>query len=128
MDKESESWNDTGQRERQRLRNLFANIKHAVRMLLMHADSHPLMPEEPSNHKEVIRRIAMAVEERIRKDFGFDTKTVITICGVTKHETTKELKKTLKLPVNAPEDAQKFFKSDQTASQKLQADNPRFSP
>jgi hypothetical protein len=98
LDKESDSWNDLDLNERKRLRNHFGNIKCAVRMVLMHADSYPSIPEDPSQYKETIRRIATAAEERIRNDFCFGNKT-ISIYKLTTHPTTKILKKSLKLQV-----------------------------
>lgn len=41
LDKESESWKDQDASERKRLRNHFAAVKRAVRMILMHLDSYP---------------------------------------------------------------------------------------
>ena len=75
LDKESESWNDDIT-ERKRVRNLFANIKRVVRMMLMHSDLYPLIPDDPANCKEVVRRIAKNAEERIQNDLDFGSKTI----------------------------------------------------
>jgi hypothetical protein len=111
LDKASDSWSDLDITERKRLRNQFGNIKRAVRMVLMHSDSYPLIPEDPSQYKEVIRRIATTAEERIRNDFSFGNRN-ISVYKLTSHPAMKELEKTLKLPENTPEDARKVFKSD----------------
>ena len=76
----------------------------------MHADSYPLMPEDPSQHKEVLQRIATAAEERIRNDLGFENKR-ISVSTLTSHPVIKNLK-TLKLPDNTPRDMRKFFNSN----------------
>ena len=67
LDINSDSWKDLENTERKKLRNLFASIKRAVRMVLMHTDSYPLIPEDPSQYKEFLRRTATVAEERIRK-------------------------------------------------------------
>ena len=71
-DKDSDSWNDLDPTERKRLRNHFAAIKRAVRMVLMHADSYPTIPDD----KESIRRLATAAVERIRNELEFGNKTI----------------------------------------------------
>jgi hypothetical protein len=111
LDKKSESWNDLEPPERKRLRNYFGTIKRAVRMVLMHADSYPLVPEDPSKYKETVRRIATTAEERIRKDLDFDDKN-ISIYKLTKHPSMKSLENTIELPDNTPEDARKFCNAD----------------
>ena len=60
LDKESDFWKDTDASERKRLRNHFAAIKRAVRMVLMHADSYPLTQD-----KVVVRKIATTAEGHI---------------------------------------------------------------
>lgn len=111
LNKESDSWNDLDLTERKHLRNHFGNIKRAARMVSMHADSYPLIPEDPLQHKEVIHRIAAAAEECTCNDFGFGSKA-ISICKLSSHPSMKMLEKSLKLPENTPEDARKFFKSN----------------
>ena len=69
LDRESDSWKDLDASERKHLRNHFAAIKHAVRMVLMHTDSYPLTPD-----KEAVRKIATAAEERIRNKLDFGNK------------------------------------------------------
>ena len=107
-DKASPDWNDNPV-EKKRLRNLFANIKRAVRLVLMHADSYP-SASNPVDYKESLRRIATAAEERIRSDFEFGPNAVISVYKLAKHPKTKELEKTLSLPANTPDDICKFFK------------------
>jgi hypothetical protein len=71
-DKKSEAWKeDMDAPERKRYKNLFAKIKRAIRMVLMHADDFPLIPYDPSKYKEVLRRTASGAEERIRSSLGF---------------------------------------------------------
>jgi len=111
LDKESDSWSDVDISERKRLRNHFSAIKRAVRMVLMHADSYPSIPNDPLQYKESIRRIATAAEERIRNDLCFGNR-IITIYKLNGHSEMKNLEKSLKLPENTPEEACKFFKSD----------------
>ena len=106
LDKDSDSWNDLDTNEKKRLRNLFAWIRRSVRMILLHSDSFP-----PSVDKETIRRIASLAEERIRTDFGFDSKT-ITMYKLCRHERTKQLESTMSLPSNTPDDMIRFFKND----------------
>jgi len=91
-------WKDMEPQEKKSIRNKFGSVKRAVKMVLMHADSYPLMPEDRSKHKAL----------------GFEDKT-ISMCKLEKalkDPNMKELERTLKLPTNTPEDARKFFKSD----------------
>ena len=77
LDKKSEAWKeDMDAPERKKHKNLFAKIKRAIRMVLMHADDFPLIPDDPSKYKEVLRRIASAAEERIRSSLDFGDKKV----------------------------------------------------
>jgi len=59
-------------------------------------------------------RIATAAEERIREALSFEDKTISMhkLEKALKDPNMKELERTLKLPVNTPEDAHKFFESD----------------
>ena len=99
LDKESESWNDDVI-ERTRVRNLFTNIKRAVRMMLMHSDSYPTS-DDSANYKEVVCRIANDTEERIQNDLDFGSK-IISIYMLMKHDSFKMLENTLRLPENTP--------------------------
>jgi len=76
-------------------------------MVLIHADSYPLMPEDRSKHKEMVRRIATAAEERMRDALGFEDKTISMhkLEKALKDPNMKELERTLKAPANTPEDA-----------------------
>ena len=109
LDLNSESWKeDMDPIERKSHKNKFASIKRVVRMVLMHADSHPSMPEVPPKCKEVLRRIATAAEEHIRNDLRFENKR-ISVATLTSHPMTEDLEKTPSLPANTPEDICKFF-------------------
>ena len=111
MDKKSEAWKeDMDITEKKRYKNLFAKIKRAVRMVLMHTDDFPLIPDNPSDYKEVLRRTASSAEERIRNSLGFGDKR-ISFYMLTNHPGLKELEAKLNLPANTPNDWQKFFKS-----------------
>ena len=96
--------------ERKHYKNLFAMIKRAVRMVLMHADEFPTIPDDPSNYKEVLRRTATPAEERIRSSLNFGAKR-ISFYILTNLPEIKELENKLNLPANTPDDWQKFFKS-----------------
>jgi hypothetical protein len=111
LDKKSDSWNED-QKEKLRLKNLFAKIKRAVRMVLMHADTFPWPAENQTRlqFKEAIKRIARAAEERIRDNLEFGNKT-ITIYTLPNHPDMKSLEKSLPLPANTPERVRKFFNS-----------------
>jgi len=76
-------------------------------MVLIHADSYPLMTEDRSKHKEMVRRIATAAEERMRDALGFEDKTISMhkLEKALKDPNMKELERTLKAPANTPEDA-----------------------
>jgi len=113
QDKESTSWKNLELTERKRLRNLFGNIKRAVRMVLMHADSFPSpVPDSPdSSWKESLRRTATEAEDRIRNKLELGNKN-LSIYKLTTHPLMKTLEETMKLPENTPEDLRKFFKSD----------------
>lgn len=111
LDKESENWKDLDAQERKRLRNHFATIERAVRMVLLHSDSCPSTPEDPSKFKEAVRRIAAAAEERIRNNPCFGDKT-ITIHRLKHHPDLRKFETSLGLPENTPENARKFFSSD----------------
>lgn len=81
-------------------------------MVLMHASSYPVLPEDStSSFKEALRRTANESEERIRNSHGFGNET-ITIYKLISHPLTKTHEKTLKLPENTPEPLRKLFKSD----------------
>ena len=68
LDKTSDSWkDDMDPLEKKCHKNKFANIQRALSMVLMHTDSYPLIPEDPSQYKEFLRRTATVAEERIRK-------------------------------------------------------------
>lgn len=106
LDINSDSWKDLENTKRKKLRNLFASIKRAVRMVLMHADSFPPTPDK--QFKETLWRTATAAEECTRNDFGFGDK-LISHWKLADHPKTKTLEKTLKPPENTPEDIRKFF-------------------
>ena len=116
LNKKSVSWKeDLNPNKKKHPRNHFAIIKCAVRMVLLHADSLPLTPEDPSQHKEVLRRTAMVAEERIHNNLGFGNKRV-SVHTLMSHNEIKTLEKTLKSPENTPKDLHEFFNSDQVAS------------
>lgn len=96
--------------ERKRYKNLFAKIKRAIRMVLMHADKFPLIPDDLSKYKEVLRRTASAAEERIRDSIGFGDKRT-SIYTLTTLPDTKDMENKLTLPANTPDDWQKFFRN-----------------
>jgi len=48
LDKQSEAWKDMDAPERRTCKNKFESINRAVRFVLLHADSHPLVPEDVS--------------------------------------------------------------------------------
>ena len=111
LDKKSEAWKeDMDTPERKHYKNRFAKIKRAVRMVLMHADEFPMIPDDPSNYKEVLRRTATSAEERVRSSLNFGDKR-ISFYTLTNHPELKELEAKLNLPANTPDDWQKFFKS-----------------
>lgn len=71
------SWKDLlDPQERKSLRNKFGSINRAVRMVLMHAESYPSVPDDPSRYKEVVHKISVATEERIREIFGLKDKSI----------------------------------------------------
>jgi hypothetical protein len=114
MDSKSPSWNELNPQERKSLHNKFGSIKRAVKMVLLHADSYPLIPSNPSQYKSNIRAIANAAEKRICDALGLeeDTISVYKLEKQLKLPHLKDLEKTLKLPSNTPEEMKKFFKSD----------------
>ena len=108
FDKKSEAWKeDMNDTEKKRYKNLFAKIKRLVRMVLMHADEFPTIPDDPSNYKEILCRAASFAEERIHSSLGFGD-TRISFYTLTNHPELKELEAKLKLPANTPKDWQKF--------------------
>lgn len=111
LDKKSEVWQeDMDDSDKKKYKNLFARIKRAVRMVLMHADDFPLIPDDPSKYKEVLRRIAKAAEERIRDRLDFGDKK-ISVYTLTNLPQIKDMENELNLPANTPDDWQKWFKS-----------------
>jgi len=77
LDKNSEAWKeDMDATEKKKHKNLFAKIKRAIRMVLMHADDFPLPPDDPSKYKEVLRRTTSAAEDRIRNSLAFGEKKI----------------------------------------------------
>lgn len=112
LDKKSDAWKeDMDAPERKQFKHLFAKIKRAVRVALMHADEFPLIPDDSSKCKEVLRRTATAAEERIRSSLGFEDEK-ISICTLVNLPKIKDVEKTLKLPSNTPDDCAKFSKSN----------------
>jgi hypothetical protein len=114
MDTKSPPCNELDSQQKKSLRNKFGSIKHAVRMVLMHADAYPVMPNNPSEYKGVIHAIATAAEKRILDAFGLEDKT-ISIYKLEKQlklPAMKELEKSLRLPDNTPDDMRKFFKKE----------------
>jgi hypothetical protein len=112
LDQRHESWNALDPQEKKSLTNKFTTIKRAVKIVLMHADDFPLMPTNPLQYKEEIRRIATAAEDRVRKDFDFGDKVI------TPNKLQRQLKDVPrfretemkgKLPDNTPEDWRRFF-------------------
>ena len=115
LDLNSPSWDELDKEGKKKLRNKFGTIKRAVRMVLQHADSYPLLPEDQlQQYKEVVRGIATTAENRIHQALGFEDKP-LSIYKLEKElarPAVKEWEKTLKLPGNTPEDVRKFFKTD----------------
>lgn len=74
------------------------------------------MPENPSQHKVVIRGIVEAAKKRLHEALGFEdedeTVSVHKLEKKLKLPAVKELEKSLSLPTNTPEDVCKFFNSD----------------
>jgi len=114
LDAKSLSWNDLNSQEKKSIRSKFYTMKRAAKLILMFADSYPSMPEDPTRHKEVVRRVATSACERLQDAMGKKKKT-ITAGRLEKplaKEENKNIEKNGKLPGNAPEDAQRFFESD----------------
>jgi hypothetical protein len=106
------SWDELDSQQKKSLRSKFGSIKRAVRIVLGHADSFPLMPNNPSQYKSIVQEIATAAEKRIRDALGFDDNTIISIYKLEKQlklPAMKELEKSLSLPDNTPDDMRKFF-------------------
>ncbi|CAB9508997.1 hypothetical protein SEMRO_370_G128420.1 [Seminavis robusta] len=111
LDKRSEEWkDDMEEKDRKVYKNLFAKVKRAVRFFLFHVDKFPLVPDDPSKYKEVLRRTAADAEERIRHTLEFGDKK-ISAYTLVNHPNIKDLENNMNLPVNTPEDWQKFFKT-----------------
>ncbi|CAB9526260.1 hypothetical protein SEMRO_1801_G298510.1 [Seminavis robusta] len=106
LEQNSKEWNDMTEREKKSHRNRFSQIKHAVRMVLMHADSFP--PTSDKQFKQTLRKIAIAAVDCIRDSFDFRSRT-ITFNKLADHSKTKEREKTLEFPPNTPEDIRKIF-------------------
>jgi len=115
FDTKSQSWNELDSQGKKSLRNKFATIKRAVRMVLLHADCYPVVDENhPSQYKDVIKGIVTPAEKRLREALGFDDDKTLSIYKLEKElkqPAAKELGKSLKLPDNTPDDARKFFNS-----------------
>ena len=92
------------------MKNKFASVKRAVRFVLMHVDSFPKMSEDQSQHKEDLKRTGALAEERIQNALGFGDSNMIIKDALPSAPEFKVLEKTLKLPVDAPEEVKKFFK------------------
>jgi hypothetical protein len=113
LDLKSPSWAELDSQQKKSLRNKFTSIKRAVRMILGYADSFPLMPNNPSQYKNIVREIATAAEKRIRDALGFDDDTIISMYKLEKQlklPAMKEVEKSLSLPDNTPGDMRKFFR------------------
>jgi len=66
LDAKSASCDELDPQGKKSLRNKFATVKRAMRMVLLHADSHPSKPKSPPHHKDLIRGIATTAEKRLR--------------------------------------------------------------
>jgi hypothetical protein len=109
LDKKSEAWKeDMDAPEKKRYKNLFTKIKRAIKIALMHVDEFPLIPDDPSKYKEVLRRTATVAEERIRNSLDYGDKK-ISIYTLVNLPDIKDREKTLKLPDDTPEEMRKFF-------------------
>ncbi|CAB9503235.1 expressed unknown protein [Seminavis robusta] len=104
LDKESESWNNLTPSEKKRIRNLFGTVKRAVKVLLLQLDSYP-----STKSKDVLRKMFLDAEDRIRSRLGFGNK-LITVYTLTQHEEVRQLE-SARLPDDSPESVRKFFKS-----------------
>jgi len=76
LEMESPSWNDLDSQEKRSVRAKFYTMKRCVRLVLLHAESHPLMPEDPTKHKEVIKRIATEACECLQDAMGEKRKAI----------------------------------------------------
>lgn len=89
---------------RDSLIRLFAAVKCAVKMTLLHA------PSFPSNaDKKSIRRMAKLAEEKLRNDLKFDKQETITHGKIQKHPKTTSLHSSLSLPTGLPDEYVTFF-------------------
>ena len=110
LDTKSPSWNEKDDREKKSLRNKFSLLKRAVRLVLLHSDSFPIKPKNPTRYKEMIREIATKAEERIRRALAFDDSAKITIYKIEKQlKLAKDLETSQQLPDNTPDEYRKFF-------------------
>lgn len=112
LESKSPAWNELDPPARKKLRNKYSLIKRAVRLVLMHADSFPLVSNNRAQHKKDVSAMTRAAEERIRIVLRFDPKSTITRSKLEKQPGLKELEGSLKLPDNTPGDWHKFFKTD----------------
>jgi len=119
LDMKSASYDELDPQGKKSMRNKFATVKRAVRMVLLHADSYPSKPKNPSHHKDLIRGIATLAEKRLRKHeaLGFKDKETVSVCKLEKQlgEVPAAVKEELEkkpLPVDTPDDMCKFFSSN----------------
>jgi len=61
---------DVQPEEKKRIKAKFCTLKGVVKLVLLHADSCPVMPENPTRCEEVIRRIATMAHERSQDAIG----------------------------------------------------------
>jgi len=112
LDKQSPSWNDPDQWDKQRkqkLSNKLSTIKRAVRMMLMHADAYP------TGSKDVIRSVATAAEKKLTTNLGLETKTIsiynlerqLSVASVKEYENSLTLP--YELPANTPDYMRKIL-------------------
>jgi hypothetical protein len=113
LDKQSKAWKedmDAPKKRKRYYKNLSAKIKRDIRMVLMHADEFPLIPDDTSKYKEVLRRTASAAEERIRSSIGFGDKKT-SVYTLTNLPETKDIENKSNLTANTPDDWQNSSKA-----------------
>jgi hypothetical protein len=112
LDKKSDTWKeDMEERERKTMKNLFYKIKRAVNILLLYSDSFPLPPEDPGKYKEILRRVAVAAEERLRASHeSLKEKDISFYVLINELSTSKVDELKLSLPDNTPPEWRKLFK------------------
>ncbi|CAB9531278.1 unknown protein [Seminavis robusta] len=97
LEQRSDSWKDMDEKEKKSHRNRYSSIKRAVRMVVMHMDSFPLVSDR--DFKSTLRHVVSKAIERLRTNYKISEDKTITVHTIASNsQQTPTLEKTMNLP------------------------------